>query len=88
MSFTMISLGVSPLLLACLGILSVWRLSLPLLGIYPLAIGEGFPLGMTSADAESQSLVNRMSRLRGLPSAPPHLLSLTFSSACSPFLTD
>jgi hypothetical protein len=36
MSFTVISLGISPLLLACLGLLFVWRSSLLLLGIYLL----------------------------------------------------
>jgi hypothetical protein len=79
MSFTVISLGVSPLLLACLGSI-LCRAS----SHYPLAISEGFPLGVTSADAESQWLVN----LGGLPSAPPYLLSLSFSSVCSPFLID
>jgi hypothetical protein len=48
-----------------------------------MAIGEGFFLGVASVDAESESWVNRLSRLRGLPSAPPYLPSLFLFSVYS-----
>jgi hypothetical protein len=48
-----------------------------------IAVGDDFFLGVASADAESESLVNRLSRLGGLPSAPPCLPSLFLFSACS-----
>jgi hypothetical protein len=48
-----------------------------------VAVGDGFFLGVASADAESESLVSRLSRLGGLPSAPPCLPSLFLFSACS-----
>jgi len=48
-----------------------------------VAVGEGLFLGVASTDAESESLLNRLSRLGGLPSAPPCLPSLFLFSACS-----
>ena len=54
-----------------------------LLVVILVAEGEGLFLGVASADAESESLVNRGSRLRGLPSAPPCGPSLFLFSACS-----
>ena len=89
MSFIVISLGVSlPLLSLGVGLPSDWwLLSLPsfstLLVTILVAMGEGLFLGVASADAESESLVNRLSRLGGLPSAPPCLPSLFLFSACS-----
>jgi hypothetical protein len=38
-----------------------------------MAIGEGFFLGVASIDVESELWVNRLSRLRGLPSVPSAL---------------
>jgi len=54
-----------------------------LLVIILVAMGDEFFLGVASADAESESLVNRGSRLGGLPSAPPYLPSLLLFSARS-----
>jgi hypothetical protein len=48
-----------------------------------VAASKGFFLGVASTNVESKSLVNRLSRLRGLPSAPPCLPSLFLFSACS-----
>ncbi|KAH0405495.1 hypothetical protein KCU89_g158, partial [Aureobasidium melanogenum] len=50
-----------------------------------VAVGDDFFLGVASADAESESMVIRLSRLGGLPSAPPCLPSLFLFSACSLF---
>ena len=89
MSCIVTSLGASLLLLLLgVGLLSeCWPLSLPsfpaLLVNRLLAVGETFFLGVASADAESESLVNRLSRLGGLPSAPPCGPSLFLFSACS-----
>jgi hypothetical protein len=54
-----------------------------LLVVILVADGEGFFLGVASADAESESLVNRLSRLGGLPSTPPCGPSLFLFSTCS-----
>ena len=83
-----ISRGMSLFLPLGVGLLSVWWLaSLPsfsaLLVTILVAMGEVFFRGVASADAESESLVNRLSRLGGLPSAPPCLPSLFLFSACS-----
>jgi hypothetical protein len=89
MSCIVISLGASLLLLLLgVGLLSgCWPLSLTsfpaLLVSRLIAVGETFFLGVASADAESESLVNRLSRLGGLPSAPPCGPSLFLFSAYS-----
>jgi hypothetical protein len=44
---------------------------------------KGFFLGVASTDIESKSLVNRLLRLRGLPSTLPYLPSLFLFLACS-----
>lgn len=87
MSLIMTSLGKSLLLLG-IGLLSArWLVSLPsfstLLVTLLVAVGEGFFLGVASTNAESESLVNWLSRLRGLPSTPPYKPSLFLFLACS-----
>ena len=92
MSFIVTSLGASLFLsLLGIGLPSAWRLvSLPsfsaLLVNILVAVGETLFLGVASTDAESESLVNRLSRLGGLPSAPPCGPSLFLFSAWSPSL--
>jgi hypothetical protein len=54
-----------------------------LLVVLLIVDGDGFFLGVASADVESESLVNRLSRLRGLPFALPYRPSLFLFSACS-----
>jgi hypothetical protein len=92
MSFIIISLGISPLLLASIGLPLVRRLSLLILGgiflstlrvTILIAIGEGFFLGVASTDIELELLVNRLSYLRGLPSTLPYLPSLFLFSTYS-----